>query len=259
MRTRTRAPSRSPERTTSCSSRAFFRDADFDGKLVGLEDAGPDAGNAADVAVVKVDTNGKAIWAMRIAGVKAEDAHGIAVDAQGDIYLTGRLVLSIRDGRLVHGHASRKLGAFRFLVKLNGASGMPMWAQSLGGEAGVTRCAAVAANGADVAVACNFEAPVMPYTTVDGVTATLLRQGVVSAFVARLDAATGKARWATAIYAAAEARGLAVLPGGDVFVGGRFSGSLSDTAGSSMLPIAARGDTDAFLMRLAAADGKARV
>lgn len=85
----------------------------------------------ADVFVAKLDAAGNYAWASQVTGDSWENATGIAVDAAGDVYVTGYFEsYSVRFGSTTLFNSSA--GAEVFVAKLSGATGQWLWAKRCG-------------------------------------------------------------------------------------------------------------------------------
>jgi hypothetical protein len=88
------------------------------------------AGGLYDVFLAKFDSNGALQWATYYGGTDTEDVHGSAVDASGNVYITGYSSSTI--GIASSGHQNAWAGGRdAFLVKFNSA-GIRQWATYYG-------------------------------------------------------------------------------------------------------------------------------
>lgn len=88
----------------------------------------------ADVFVAKLDAASNYLWAAQAGGALDEDVTGIAVDAVGDVYVTGSfysfsMTLGVAGPRIFNSSA----GSEGFLAKLDGKTGQWLWARRYGG------------------------------------------------------------------------------------------------------------------------------
>jgi hypothetical protein len=86
-----------------------------------------------DVFVAKYSPTGAPLWAKRFGGTTAfEYAYGVAVDAAGDVLMTGAFYGSLSFG----GTSLTSAGGYDVsLVKLAGTSGAHVWSKRFGGTA----------------------------------------------------------------------------------------------------------------------------
>lgn len=198
-------------------------------------------------------------WLRHFSGADLDAAGPIIADDGGDVYVAGQsssdsLAL---DGTVILTRPSGS-GAWAFVLKLSGATGDKLWARTFS-SSGDTGCR-IAINGAHVAVGCTVAGPTLSYVSTTNAAATIDGMSTTrSAVYLLLDAADGTARWANAIGNADGngASAIAVTAGGDVLATGGFLGSaLEDRANSSPKPAPKGTYFNAFVTRLAAADGK---
>ena len=82
-----------------------------------------------DMYIAKLDNNGNGIWAVRYGGAGDEREIRVAVDAAGDLYLTG----SFQQDLVLGTTTLTSNGGFDvFIAKLSGSDGSPIWAKSWG-------------------------------------------------------------------------------------------------------------------------------
>jgi hypothetical protein len=86
--------------------------------------------NAADAFVAKFDVSGNCLWAKTIGGIGDENGTAIAVDGDGNIFVTGYYVSSsfTIETQTLTNHGDRDV----FLIKFNNAGDL-LWATSPGG------------------------------------------------------------------------------------------------------------------------------
>jgi hypothetical protein len=148
-----------------------------------------------DAFVAKISTTGIWDWALRIGGVNGDAGRGLAVDALGNIYLTGSFAGYIgADPGVAFGSTifhSGNSGTDIFVAKLT-ATGTFIWAVKAGG-----------ADGSDDGYSLALDAAGNPYITgnfsrtASFSTLSLTSAGNFDFFVAKLNPATGAFLWAT--------------------------------------------------------------
>ncbi|MBL8627149.1 MAG: hypothetical protein JNK64_38015 [Myxococcales bacterium] len=197
-------------------------------------------GGSYDALVVMLDADGRHLWSTGFGGPGYDRAAAVAIDPAGDV-----LVVHNTDW-----NPYGTTGAMT-LTKLAGATGAIVWQRpvpAVGGSAGFDL--ATGADG-DVYLVGSFGNPGGGSLDLGGValTSTWFRRG----FVARLDGATGLARWAQAIDNSTHSDLYAVAVAGDaVFVGGASRGWATLAGGP---PVTVGGEYDFFVARLTAASG----
>ena len=189
-----------------------------------------------DVYVAKLDTHGIWQWAVSAGGPSDDYGQAIAVDASGNVYITGDFwgYATFGTTTLVGN------GEEVYVAKLNTA-GVWQWAVSAGGtywDRG--RAVALDALG-NICITGHFQGTAMFGTT------TIVSQGQWDVFVAKLNT-TGVWQWAVSAGGVSYDYGesVSVDPSGNVYITGFFSGSA--TFGSTTL--VSQGGYDVFVAKL---------
>lgn len=201
------------------------------------------AAGSKDISLLKVGPTGTLLWSTRFGGTLSDSVYGLAVDAGGNILLTGDFSGSISFGATTLTSAGGRDG---FVAKLN-PSGVPLWALKVGGTGNDTAFAAAVSPtgqilvGGSFSVAASFGA--FSRTSAGGTDGFAM---VVSP--------AGVVQWVTRFGGSANdsARAVAVDVTGAACAAGNFAGT-DATFGTEIL--ASEGADDAFVVRLAAADG----
>lgn len=190
-----------------------------------------------DLFVAKLSATGHWEWATATGGTQSDRATGVAVDAQGHIFVVGSFSGEASFGPTI---LSSRGGTDLFVGQLN-AEGTWLWARAAGGDGFDSGCGLVLGSTGGVLVAGQFS-----QTAAFGTT-TLTSQGSTDAVVARLSD-TGEWQWATAAGSADndEASALATTATGDIYVTGYFS--QSGRFGATVLK--GQGMDDAFVGKL---------
>lgn len=167
-----------------------------------------------DAFVAKLDANGALLWNTFLGGSATDSGSGIAVDASGNVYVTGKSAGTWGDPPPVAGTGGV------FVVKLD-TNGALLWNSFLGGEYGFG--IAVDASGNVVVTGNSYGTwgnPIRPYS------------GYRDAFVAKLDT-EGALLWNSFLGGTTydEGKGIAVDSNGNVFVAGHSYGSWGDPIG----------------------------
>ena len=219
-----------------------------------LTSASPDA---PDVFVAKVDTAGNYLWAQSAGGSGYDWASAIAVDAQGNAYVTGYFSsLSAAFGRLPLFNASA--AGDTFVARLEGSTGTWQWAVRAGGPDAESGAAIAVDAAGHVVVSGVFSSRVADFGPIS---LTNARAGASDVFVAKMTTATGAWQWAQRAGGTGreDVGGLAVDAVGDVYVAGSFS-SLAAPFGPATLTTTITGtgptrgpSANAYVAKLAAA------
>ena len=205
----------------------------------------------ADVFITKHTTAGALIWARRVGGggVGPDEGLGVAVDAVGNVLVTGRY-LSTVDFDPGAGTANlTSIGSNDvFVLKLD-AAGNYLWARGVGGT-GSDYGNAVAVDASGNVVVTGYFVGTTDFDPGIG-TANLTSAGGDDAFVLRLDAA-GNYLWARSVGGTSEDRGqgVAVDSSGSVLVTGYFAGTVDFNPGAGTANLTSAGSNDVFVLKL---------
>jgi hypothetical protein len=199
------------------------------------------AGQSSDIFIAKYDASGNYVWAFRFGDNEVQAASGIAVDAQGNVVITG-----INEGVLDFGTATTKVtsGGLEdvFVAKFD-PTGAPLWAKDYGdGQSQLGYSVAVDATGNVGLVGAyegtiNFGAP----------TTALTSAGGDDIYVVKLDP-TGNALWAKSFGDTADQYGTfgTFDATGDLVVTADFAGTITVVTG---MPLASAGMKDILLAK----------
>lgn len=190
-----------------------------------------------DAFVAKVSGAGKVLWAVAMGGSSADQAKGIALDAAGNIYLTGEFSGGVTFGSV---KLTSKAYADAFVVKLDG-TGKPLWGASAG-SGDFDQGFGVAVDGSGNVAFCGQYKGIATFGST-----TLSVAGNTDAFVAKLDSG-GKHLWARAVGGSGwdTATSVAVDSSGNVFAAGSFDGTASFSGTSS---VTSNGSRDIFVSK----------
>ncbi len=210
----------------------FFGTISFDGGVTSLTSVG-----AQDVFVVKLDPAGAMLWAKAFTGTGAQYGRGIAIDTNGNVYVTGSFNGTANFLGTMATSASLLDG---YLVKLS-AAGALTWVKTFGGV-GDDEGIAVAARQSSVVVTGYYGA------TIDFGGGSMSAGGGVDVFVAKYSS-SGVYDFAKGYDASGDQhpRSVSTNSTGDIFVFGDFTQQLSFGNGNN-LP--SGGGMDVFAARL---------
>jgi len=207
------------------------------------------AGGGEDIFALKLGGNGSYQWAYTVGGLQADEALGVAADADGDVVLTGRFRRSFDfdpgDGQDVH----QAIGGSDAFVTRLGPDGAYHWTYTAGG---------VSTDGAfDVSVTALGETALTGYfwETVDFDPSEGLDErtsaGQSDVFVTWLRP-DGSYRWTRTFGGVESDDGLALSldPTGNVLVAGQFRGAVDFDPDGTMDEHASNGGSDAFVAKL---------
>ncbi|MEN6319722.1 MAG: SBBP repeat-containing protein [Syntrophaceae bacterium] len=200
------------------------------GVTLGSLDGNTNAGYS-DIFLVKYDAAGGKQWTRQLGTTNYDYSQGVAVDTNGNVYVTGYTSGSL-DGNTNAG------GTDIFLVKYD-AAGTKQWTRQLGSSSDER------AQG--VAVDTNGDLYVTGYTSgsLDGNT----KAGGIDIFLVKYDAA-GTKQWTRQLGSSSNdiAQGVAVDTSGNIYVTGSTNGSLDGNTNA--------GNYDMFLVKYNAAGTK---
>ena len=198
-------------------------------------------GVGSDVVVLKFDPAGNIIWGKRFGSTSDDVANAIAVDAAGNVHLTGH------SGALVDFGGGALTPAGVFVVKLSSA-GNHIWSKGCGGGGADGNGIAVDGTG-NVLVTGFFDSTL---SCAGGQSVTSLGKGDV--FVVRMSGASGVPIWTKGFGDAANQQlsyGIAAAANGDALITGLFFGSITFGGNTLVSP----GSSSIFVAKLTAAAG----
>jgi len=188
-------------------------------------------------------------WSAFLGGEMNDSSHSIAIDGNGDIYVTGDSAAAWSCSPTDDCTVIPYTGASdAFVAKLNGASGELAWNTFLGGN-GTDNSMGVAADGSG-------NIYVAGYSDVSWGAPLRDKSGDFDGFVARLDAASGALTWNTFLGGTAADRGwgIAVDGNGNVYVTGNSATAWSCSPTDCTVR-AFGGIEDAYIARLDGTSG----
>jgi hypothetical protein len=196
-------------------------------------------GMSSDIYLAKYDSTGKYLWAARYGDAQVQVATGIAVDAQGDVIVTGT-----NAGVVDFGNATTPLttaGLDDVIVAKFDPTGKALWAKDYGDAQYQEGYSVAVDSKGDVALT-----GAMQGTTTFG-NVTLTSAGGYDIFVAELDP-TGTTLWAKNFGDASDQFGIFVAfdPAGDVVLTADFAGSVNVGTGA----LTSAGMDDVLLAKL---------
>lgn len=219
------------------------------------------ASNVGDIFIVKMDASGNVVWAKSAGGAYGDGGNDIAVDASGNVFITGYFKSRyLRFGSLTvfsaNNSSSNLFTWTDFFVAKYDASGNPVWAQGAG-TASLDDAKGIcidAANNVLVAGQYNMGSMVIGSTTVTGTSANNL-------FIAKYDNA-GIVQWSRTATGAGSgainhyATGITTDAGNNVYFTGNF---IASTLTIGSITVTKKGGTSAtdFLVAKLDASGNA--
>ena len=205
-----------------------------------------------DVFVVKLDANGNLTWAKAFGGVAIDNGLDLALDGAGNVYLAGGFANTVDfdpgAGTFILSAAGFDDG---FAMKLD-ANGTFVWARAFRGTCSETALRVAVDGAGNVYLTGSFTGTVDfdPGST----TLLLTASGLQDVFAVKLDAG-GTLVWARRVGASGSDHGfgVAVEANGSVYLTGDFENNVDFDPGSGTNNLAAIGNEDAFMLKLAQA------
>ena len=227
----------------------FHQTADFDPGpgVLNLTSAGDN-----EIFVAKFDSGGNLLWAKRFGSASADYGSDIAVDAAGNVYVTGWFggAVDFDPGAGVTTLTSAGSDDV-FVLKLS-ANGDLVWARRMGGP-GDDDAYGIAADGnGNVFVSGEFTSTV-DFDPGAGVL-NLTAAGSWDVFVVKLNSA-GEFTWAQRMGGSGfdSSQGVAVDADGNVYTAGSFVGSGDFDPGAGTVTLTSAGEDDVFVSKLTSA------
>lgn len=217
-------------------------------------DPGPDTANITssggyDIFVCKLDADGNYVWARNLGGVGTDYGRGVAVDASGNVYVTGQFSgMADFDPGPDTASLTSVVGYDVFICKLD-SEGNYVWAKSWGGV-GIDQGRSVAVDGdGNVYTTGGFQ-QVVDFDPGQNVV-NLTSNGGFDIFVSKLDS-SGNYVWARSIgHTGAGDNGNDLVVGNTgIYIAGSFQGSVDFDPGSNVANLVSHGDGDAFVCKL---------
>jgi hypothetical protein len=176
--------------------------------------------DVADIFIIKLDKNGKAIWAVS-AGEKGDDhATSCVTDKEGNIYVVGWFESKIlKFGNITLTNKTEK-GSDMYVAKFS-SSGKCIWANNAGGEGGNGDYSTISLDKQNNVVVAGIAGVVMDFG--NGVKFTNEKSGI---YVAKYTN-DGKLLWAKSPVGKGEAQGVGTDMDGNIFIGGFFMSTIS--------------------------------
>ncbi|MFT3770294.1 MAG: nucleotide-binding protein [Minicystis sp.] len=218
------------------------------GDLDGTADFGGGAlttAGSSDVFLAKLDANGAHVWSKKFGNATLQSGQGVAVDAMGNVVITGYFQGSVTFGTTALTTAG---GADIFVAKFN-AAGAHVWSKKFGSATDDQLGLAVAVDPSGNVLLTGALVGAFAFGG-----ATLTSAGGSDVFVAKLDGATGNHVWSKRFGDAGlaqQGRAIAADAMGNVIVAGDFNGTIDFGGGA----LTSAGGSDAFVAKLDAAAG----
>ncbi len=233
----------------------FEGTADFDpgAGTFNLTSAGKD-----DIFVSKLDASGNFVWAKRIGGSSDDTGESIAVDADGDIYITGSFSETVDFDPSDAGvseltSAASSVGGVTdvFVTKLS-ASGDFVWAKSMGGSSTDMGFSVAVDDSKNVYTTGRFS-QTADFDPGAGTFELSSANNSDDIFVSKLSS-SGDFVWAKRMGGTSDDRGLALAVdgSGNVYTTGYFGRTVDFDPGDGTFELTTAGNDDIFVSKLSA-------
>jgi hypothetical protein len=181
--------------------------------------------------VVKYNTSGAAQWATRIDGTSADEGYGIATDATGNVYVSGRYdsipVTVFNANGTTFGTLANSGSGAAFVVKYN-TSGTAQWATRIDGTGNDQGWGIATDATGNVYVTGYYTGTVTIFNADETTFGTLANSGSNAAFVVKYNT-SGTTQWATRIDGTGGDQGQSIATDatGNVYVTGYYTGTVT--------------------------------
>jgi len=209
-------------------------------------------GGSWDIFISKLDADGDFIWAKRMGGIGEDNGLSIAVDANGNVYTTGRFeeTVDFDPGSGVFELTSTGgLGNWNIFISKLDSNGDFMWAKRMGGIIGDEARSITVDAGGNIYTTGRFEGTV-DFDPGSGVF-ELTSAGILwNIFISKLDS-NGDFVWAKRMSGGSgDGYSIATDVGGNVYTTGQFGGTVDFDPGSGVFNLPSAGGFDVFISKL---------
>ena len=205
-----------------------------------------------DIWVRKCDALGQFLWGLRIGGASGDQVFGLAVDGDGNILLTGRLIgqVDLDPGPGQDLWTTQNSGIDVFVLKLDPQGGY-LWGRVFGGL-GTDQGNSIAVDGDGHVITVGYLGSGGDLDPGPGA-AAVTGAGQQDIFVQKLDAA-GNFVWGHAVGGTGNdvASDVAIGPAGEVVLCGEFRTTVDFDPGPGVNSLTTGGAEDAFVQKLLA-------
>jgi len=190
-----------------------------------------------DIFVAKMDINGNWLWASKAGGSGGNSGYGIALDDNGNSYITG----AFKDTATFGSYSLTSSGGYDIFIAKMDATGNWQWVAKAGGNDWDQGNSIAIDNNGNSYVTGRFR------ETATFSSYTLTSSGFNDIFVAKMDA-TGNWLWAAQVGGSDwdEGRGIAIDDNGNSYV----TGSFMDTATFGSSSLISSGGRDVFVAKM---------
>ncbi len=209
-----------------------------------------------DMLLAKYDSNGNFIWLKSAGGTSGDDGQKVVTDAAGNVYVTGRYMLTA-DFDPGPGTANLTAGgATDIYIAKYSATGAYIWAKGIGGT-GYDAPGDLVTDAAGHLYSAGYFSGTVDFDPGAGTANLTSNASQGDAYLAKYDT-SGAYMWAknagpTGAGNSANANAVALSAPGDVYVTGAFNGTVDFDPGTGVANLTATGYKDVFLAKYTAA------
>ena len=224
------------------------------GRFTGTIDFDPGIGVASltpfgggDIFISKLDNTGAFVWVKQIGGTAGESVLSLALDDDGNVYITGQLLGTVDFDPGVGTTNLTSAGDSDIFIAKYDASGSLAWAKSIGGT-GFDEGVSIAVDGDGNVYATGEFMYIVDFDPGPGT--YNIDSGLVANFVCKLTS-TGELAWAGKFAGNINlAGGIAVDGSGNVYTTGRFNGATDFDPGSGAAVLSPVNGYDVYIAKL---------
>ncbi len=226
------------------------------GSFQSTSDFDPSAGTfnltsvaAEDIFISKLDASGNFVWAKSLGGVSADNGYGMALDASGNVFVTGSFQGTVDFDPGASAVNVSSLGVYdAFVLKLD-AAGNFAWVKNVGGGSASAYGFAITLDVANSIYFTGFYDYTVDFDP-GAATVNLNCTGVKDGFITKLDA-SGNFAWAINWGGIGDdaARSISVDASGNVYTSGFFQNT-SDFYPGGLAPLTSAGSYDCYVHKM---------
>ena len=207
--------------------------------------------------IVKYNTSGSVLWVRTISGTSNNDkGDAISTDSSGNVYVTGAFdgttTVFAGNGTTSSFSLTSSGGDDIFIVKYN-TDGTPLWARRIGGSSSQRVRSISADSSGNVYVTGNIDGTTTVVAANGSTSFSLTNSSSIDIFIVKYNT-DGTPQWARKISGSLsnEGRGISADSSGNVYLSGKFSGTMSVLAAdglTSSFSLSTPLNSDAFVVK----------
>ncbi|MBU0486812.1 MAG: SBBP repeat-containing protein [Bacteroidetes bacterium] len=226
------------------------------GKFEGTADFDPGAGTFNlisagndDIFISKLDADGNFVWAKNIGGTNDEQGYGIAVEAGGNIYITGNFKDTVDFDPGTGTHNLNAVGYNDIFISKFDTDGNFVWANNMGGTLWDYGCS-IAVDAAGNIYTTGYFRDTVDFDPGAGIS-NLISAGDYDVFISKSDT-SGNFAWAKSMGGTGSDYGRSIIfdAGGNVYTTGYFANTVDFDPGAGTHNVSSAGASDVFISKL---------